>query len=137
MFSLIIGVVTVALVAVILLATMYYGGSAFYTAGPKAKAAQLTTEAEQLRTAIQMFLVDNGKLPSKLEDLTAEGKYLRNTPENWKSTSQFFTNESYQVEKDTCLIFNQQRGVPFVPECTDEVYRNVTVCCRNNLMSVN
>lgn len=135
MFSLIIGVVTVAMVTVILLATMYYGGSAFYAAGPKAKASQLTTEAEQLRTAIQMFLVDNGKLPSKLEDLTAEGKYLKNTPENWKSTSQFFTNESYQVEKDTCLIFNQQRGVPFVPECTDEVYRNVTVCCRNNLMS--
>lgn len=137
MFSLIIGVVSVALVATLLLATLYYGGNVFYSAGPKAKAAQLTTEAEQLRTAIQMYLVDTGELPTKLEDLTAEGKYLKNTPDNWKSTSQFFTNESYEVEKDTCLIFNQQRGVPFVPECTDEVYRNVTVCCRNNLMSVN
>jgi len=134
MFSLIISVISVLLVSILLMASIYYGGSAFINAGPKATAAQLSIEAEQLRTAIQMYLVDNGHLPTSLEDLTKDGRYLRNTPDNWRSSSQFFTNESYSVEEDTCLIFNRQRGIPFVPECTDEVYRGVTVCCRNNVM---
>lgn len=135
MFSLIISIISVGLVITLALATLYYGGDAVLASGPRAKATQLTSEAEQLRLAIQMFLVDEGRLPTNLAELTADGKYLQNAPDRWASTSQFFTKSTYDVEKDTCLIFNTSRGIPFVPECTDEVYRNTTVCCRNTLMS--
>lgn len=135
MFSLVITTLSIALAAAVAVAALYFGGAAFTNAGPKAKAAQLTAETEQLRTAIQMYVVDHGKLPTKLDDLTDNGTYLRSPPDNWRSTSQFFTNEAYDVGRDTCLLFNRQRGIPFVPECTDEAYRNVTICCRNSLMS--
>lgn len=136
MFSLIIGTISVVLVAILVLASIYYGGEALIASGPKAQAARLTNEAEQLRLAIQMYVVDHGRLPERLSDLTADGKYLKNTPTDWEDSSQFFTKSTYDVEKDTCLQFNISRGIPFVPECTDEVYRGVTVCCRNTLMSV-
>ncbi len=137
MFSLIIGIISVILVAILVLATIYYGGDALVAAGPKAQAARLTNEAEQLRLAIQMYVVDHNKLPEKMADLTDNGRYLKNAPTDWQDSSQFFTKSTYDVEKDTCLQFNVSRGIPFVPECTDEVYRNVTVCCRNTLMSTN
>lgn len=135
MFSLLVSIVSIALVIVLALATLYYGGDAMLASGPKAQAARLTSEAEQLRLAIQMYVVDHNRLPQNLSELTADGKYLKDAPESWNSTSQFFTKSTYDVEKDTCLQFNTSRGIPFVPECTDEVYRNVTVCCRNSLMS--
>lgn len=135
MFSLIIGTISVVLVAILVLATLYYGSDAYFQAGYKATASQLTNEAEQLRVAIQMYETDNGKLPETLADLTANENYLKKVPDSWGNSSQYFTKSTYDVNQDVCLQFNIAHGVPFVPECTDEVYRNSVVCCRNTVMS--
>lgn len=135
MFALITTLIAVALVAALSMVTIYYGGKSVSSAGPKAVATQLTNEAEQMRIAIQMYVVDHGKLPTNLDELVDQ-KYLQSVPDSWRGTSQYFTAEPYELEKDACLQFNTSRGVPFVPECTDEAYRNVTVCCRNTLMSI-
>lgn len=134
MFSLIITLISVALVALLSLATIYYGSDSFFKAGEKATASRLTAEAEQLRTAIQMFVVDNNRLPANLQELVDQ-EYLKDPPANWGSTSQYFTSSNYEISQDVCLQFNTQRGVPFVPECTDDAYRNMTLCCRNTIMS--
>ncbi len=135
MFSLIISGISVFLVAILALATVYYGSDAYFQSGYKATAAQLTNEAEQLRLAIQMYETDHGKLPETLADLTVDETYLRKVPDSWGNSSQYFTKSTYDVNQDVCLQFNIAHGVPFVPECTDEVYRNAVVCCRNTLMS--
>lgn len=131
MFSLIITIISIVLVIVLAAATIYYGGTSYFSSADKATATRLSLEAEHIRTAIQMYQTDHqGKLPDSLEDLTKDGVYLKNTPDNWGGSTNFFSN-SYDVNKDVCLQFNTERGLPLVPECTDEVYRYQTVCCRN------
>jgi hypothetical protein len=51
MFSLIITIISIALVAALALATIYYGGNAFNKGSESAKAAQLINEGQQLNGA--------------------------------------------------------------------------------------
>lgn len=131
MFSLIIGTITVALVALLVLATIYYGGSAISVSGYKATATKVSTEIEQIRMATQMYESDKGVLPKSLEDLTANGTYLSGIPSDWSSQSQYFTKSADTVTADVCLQFNTARGIPLVPSCNDAIYAGTIVCCAN------
>lgn len=132
MFSLIISMISIALVVLLALATLYYGGTAFGSGAAKARATQLVNEVEQLRTAIQLFQTDNNRLPASFQELL-DGNYLKDVPNQWTDAENFFTSRigdsSMSVQADTCLIFNQNRGIPFVPSCSDELYRQMVVCC--------
>lgn len=79
MFSLIITVVSIALVAVLALATLYYGGSAFERGRAESEAARLTNQAEQLMGAAELFRVDHGRQPDDLAELVAT-RYLKAIP---------------------------------------------------------
>jgi hypothetical protein len=127
MFSLILSIVATGLILVIALASIFYGGSAWQNGQSKAKAARLNIETEQLRAATQYFKAENQRLPVDLAELV-NTKYLKNSPTEWGGATNFFTN-SVSIDEDTCLIFNQGRGIPFVPTCDDPVYRNLVVCC--------
>lgn len=56
MFSLIITIISIALVTALALATIYYGGSAFRQGGDAAAAAQLINEGQQLSGAATIVL---------------------------------------------------------------------------------
>ncbi len=58
MFSLIITIISIALVAALALATIYYGGSAFNRGSDGAKAAQLINEGQQLNGAVAIAKAD-------------------------------------------------------------------------------
>lgn len=58
MFSLIITIISIALVAALALATLYYGGSAFNKGSAGATAARLINEGQQLNGAIQVLRAD-------------------------------------------------------------------------------
>lgn len=133
MFSLVLTFISIALVTMLALTAIYFGGSKFFTYNAKASAAQLSSETEQIKTAIQMYMVDHNKLPSSFEDLTKDGVYLRNAPESWESTSQFFSKGGQDVSQYVCAEFNLARGIPFVPACSDENYREVVVCCQDDI----
>jgi hypothetical protein len=59
MFSLIITIISIALVAALALATIYYGGSAFNRGSDGARASQLINEGQQINGAVTMFLADS------------------------------------------------------------------------------
>lgn len=60
MFSLIITVISIALVAVLAVASIYYGGSAMSQGTAKANASTLVNHGQQLNGANAMFKNDNG-----------------------------------------------------------------------------
>lgn len=130
MFSLVITLISVALVSVLAVTAIFYGGHSWTTGMAKTKAAQLSSEADQLIAAVNLFRVDNKRLPTSLAELTAAGKYLTSVPPSgWEGSSTFFQFAREDLDKDICLAFNAKRGIPFVPPCSDELYRSTVVCC--------
>lgn len=86
MFSLIITIISIALVAALALATIYYGGSAFTRGGDAARAAQLINEGQQINGAFTLARADvqagGGTVPATLADLVA-ANYLSQAPNGW------------------------------------------------------
>ncbi len=58
MFSLIITIISIALVAALALATLYYGGSAFNRGSDAADAARLINEGQQINGAVAIAKAD-------------------------------------------------------------------------------
>jgi hypothetical protein len=59
MFSLIITIISIALVAALALATLYYGGDAFNQGRAGAEASKLINEGQQLNAAVQLSKATN------------------------------------------------------------------------------
>jgi hypothetical protein len=79
MFSLIITIIAIALVAALALATIYYGGAAFNVSSSRTHATSLINQGEQIIAAAKLYYLDNGHAVSSLSTLVAEG-YLSSIP---------------------------------------------------------
>jgi hypothetical protein len=80
MFSLIITIISIALVAALALASIYYGGNAFTSGSAKSAAASVVNQAQQISAAWVMYANDNGGSdPADLATLVS-GKYLQVVP---------------------------------------------------------
>jgi hypothetical protein len=79
MFSLVITVISIALVAALALATLYYGGKAFSAGAAGATAAKVITQGEQLLGASELYRVKTGQWPLSSQHLVDEG-YLKSFP---------------------------------------------------------
>lgn len=85
MFSLIITIVAIALVAALALATIYYGGTAFNKGATAADAARAISQGQQIQGAMDLFRADFTRWPTKEEMLGANEKgfvYLRSWPDS-------------------------------------------------------
>lgn len=130
MFSLIVSIIGIALVAVLAVATLYYGGGSYIGWSEKAKAAQLADETQQIQAAVLLFKEDNLRLPLTSSELTQNGTYLKAMPAGWEDgNAAFKTNSGNGISESTCLDFNKKKNIPFVPKCSEEAYRQVVVCC--------
>lgn len=114
MFSLIITIISIALVTALALATIYYGGSAFRQGGDAAAAARLINEGQQLSGAAAVFNAAEVTPMAALSDLTtakADGtKYLASAPAGWTLD---VATKSFQVAnvKDViCGKVNEKAG---------------------------
>ncbi len=101
MFSLIITIISIALVAALALATIYYGGSAFNRGSADARAAQYINEGQQINGAFAMAKADaqagtyTGALAA-LSDLVT-GKYLAQAPAGWTIGTGDYANAVVRV----------------------------------------
>ena len=137
MFNLIVSFIAIALVAVLAIAGVYYGGTSLNTAGEKAYATRLINETEQIKGAVALFKADAGRLPENLNELLEDGKYLQQAPSpDWRGDLSFIQLTNKSVTADICLTFNQNRGIPFVPSCNDEVYKGTVACCKEEAVYV-
>ena len=87
MFSLIITIISIALVAALALATLYYGGTAFNKGSTGATAARLINEGQQINGAVQILKADKaanavtGTEPTTVTTLAPN--YLSQVPAGW------------------------------------------------------
>lgn len=91
MFSLIITIISIALVAALALATLYYGGAAFNKGAAGATAARLINEGQQINGAVALYRADVGAgssaaVVTDLAGLVTEG-YLSSVPADFAATT--------------------------------------------------
>ena len=85
MFSLLITVVAVVLVACLALATIYYGGAALNRSSTNAQATQLVVQGQQILGAVELFYTDNARYPTDLDELVST-QYLSSVPQGFSGT---------------------------------------------------
>ena len=79
MFSLIVTVISIALVAALAIATLYFGGEAFNQGTLEAKASTVVNQAQQIDGANTIYRTDEGSYAGNLSnDLVSD--YLGSTP---------------------------------------------------------
>jgi type II secretory pathway pseudopilin PulG len=79
MFSLIITLIAIALVAALALATLYYGGPAFNQGADRAQASKVTSQGIQILGAMELYKAETGAYPLALTDLVSNN-YLKSIP---------------------------------------------------------
>lgn len=126
MFSLIITILSIALVAALALATIYYGGPALKNHQANAAAARIANEGQQLQGSLTLHKSETGVAASSMDDLVARN-YLASAPKGWEMGEGFVfqAESSYQV----CLAANKKLGLDSVPDCSDANYASQPVCC--------
>lgn len=130
MFSLIITVVSIALVAVLAFLAIYYGGDAWTNSNQKAMAAKTINGGQQIAGAVQMYRNDTGNVPADLSELTSNnGKYLSAIPEGVWATGT--DSVVAAVTEAQCMEINNQLGLSLtsVPSCSDAKFSSTSVCC--------
>ena len=78
MFSLIITVISIALVAALAISTLYFGGSAFGEGTTEAEVSTLINQGTQIDAARQLYRVKEGSDAGDINDLVSE--YLASVP---------------------------------------------------------
>lgn len=79
MFSLIVTVLSIALVAVLALATLYYGGASWAHGGAASHAATLANQGYQILASMTLYYIAHGAYPATLEELVS-AQYLATVP---------------------------------------------------------
>lgn len=80
MFSLIITIISIALVAALALATLYFGGDAFNQGSAKAAAATVVNQAQQINGANTLYYLDNQAYATNVDTQLVDGDYLASEP---------------------------------------------------------
>jgi hypothetical protein len=130
MFSLIITIISIALVAALAVASIYYGGAAFTSGKLNAEAARYLNESTQIEGALAIYKNDNGgSVPAAVSALSPQ--YLRAVPSgNWSFYDDFYATSV--PSEALCIAANKKADVdlPTVPSCADAAVNNYkTVCC--------
>lgn len=150
MFNLIITVISIALVAVLAIATIYYGGSVWSRQGDEAAAVRVLNEAAQVKGAVELYRNDHaGSAPADLDALVPT--YLKSIPTNTTSTWTVVGEHAVSVigpsvaaagvtETEiaqalaSCMTINEKLGLGSqVYSCLDPAVANVQVCCDTEL----
>lgn len=113
MFSLIITIISIALVAALALATLYYGGSAFNRGSAGAEASRLINEGQQLNGAVAIAEADaaaGGTAVTTWEGLVT-GNYLSQLPSGLGLTGTAAIGVvTKTVSADVCTEVNKRAG---------------------------
>jgi hypothetical protein len=116
MFSLVISIIAIALGAVLLFSTAYYGGDSLNEGTVKAKVSQFKNEAHQISSALTLYKVENGGFNtddgSEFSWQTLVDKeYLKQLPQSGLSEDGSTTLFSWGIRDN----------VIFLPNVSDEV----------------
>lgn len=139
MFSLIIAILAIILVALLAAATIYYGGDSFNKGNSKAKAAEILNQAEMIKGAFTAYKIEQGtieinaidcnvsqdKYDNCLEPLVTK-QYLTDIPQGvkgWYIDNDKVLRRTLQDDVKACAIANYVNGavgIPGNPENIDD-----------------
>lgn len=131
MFSLIVTIVAIALVVVLAVATIYYGGHQFLQGKARAQAAQYLHTGEQIAGAAHLYATDrSGAFPDNV-DILVEQKYLTANPDvGWFFDGNGYVVRNGNVSEEICLAANAEFGLEGpVPDCSDPTLNPLIPCC--------
>jgi len=119
MFSLIITVISIALVAALAVASVYYLGGQAKSAGAKVAAAEYMNIGETIKGAINMYRATNGnQMPADIDALVAAELLGSDLGGTWALAGDNVTQADIDV--DTCAIVNLMiHDEEVVYNCTD------------------
>lgn len=132
MFSLIIAILAIILVALLAAATIYYGGDSFNKGNSKAKAAEILNQAELIKGAFTAYKIEQGTIEINAVDCSSDDKKYDNCLEPL-ITKEYLTDipqgaEGWYIDKDkvlrrtlkedvkACAIANYVNGAVGVPQ---------------------
>lgn len=115
MFSLIITIIAIALVAALALATIYFGGTAWTQGSDKATASRYINEASQISAAVDLYRANNGgAYPAAVDDL--KPTYLKTLPDGpWAFAQDRIVRTG--LTHDQCLAANKLVNINEVQTC--------------------
>lgn len=137
MFSLIITIIAIALVAALVLATVYYGGNALNKSSDSANSAEVLNKGNQIQGAFELYRADHGHLPvgtaDEIKSVLISSEYLKSWP-SAKSSSQWGLINDYAtlsgLTQSQCESINQQMlGSPTIPACSATGNEGKSYCC--------
>lgn len=131
MFSLIIAILAIVLVALLAAATIYYGGDSFNKGNSKAKAAEILNQAELIKGAFTAYKIEQGTIEINQVDCDSslekydnclapliEKEYLTDIPqgaEGWYIDRSKVLRRTLYNDIKACAIANYVNGAVGVP----------------------
>jgi hypothetical protein len=114
MFSLIITIISIALVTALALATIYYGGSAFRQGGDAAAAAKLINEGQQLSGAAAIVEATGETNAAFTQQALVDAKGLQSKISSYAETAVdrgFTSLTATDIKAAVCLKVNEKAGL--------------------------
>jgi hypothetical protein len=115
MFQLIIAVIAIALVLLLVIAAMYFGGDIYNESGARAAYAKNVNSATQIEAAMQLYYHDNAKdapfQDKALLNYLYENKYLKDIPPgDWKVNPEALYKPIEIQDVQQCSAMNKAAG---------------------------
>lgn len=126
MANMILTVIAVALVAIIVVIGVFYGGVAFSSYQAEANASRLINEAEQIAGTVSLYANEQYVLPSSITELV-EKEYFSEAPAKgvntrWRLSKGYAVNEigTGTPVHQSCLSARKRWGFDAEKYCADE-----------------
>lgn len=139
MFSLIITVISVALVVALIVSMMYHGGDVYDKGQVEARAAQSVNEVSQIQAAMVSYNANTGEQVPNIATLAPD--YLKTVPTGWGSTSlpsqtafeaSLLNQGSDAANLAVCEQVNVKLGKTATPPLCSEIASDYAGCCVEN-----
>lgn len=133
MFSLIITIISIVLVAALAIATIYYGGIALNSSSDKAVIARKMNEAQQIKGAAAVYLSDHPEATSFTIAQLVTDSYLKDAPADWSAVSANVAGSDVQT-LEMCTQLNTMLGNAWAsttPPTCSSLAAGTEACCSN------
>lgn len=128
MFSLVVTIIAIALVLLLLAATMYYGRSSMLKSGAATAATDSINRLSQVDAALSLYAADHdGALPDTVTTLVQD-HYLKANPDPTITFQPDYVVRPVATQ-DICLDIDIKLGLTSIPSCSDPSIVGKSYCC--------
>lgn len=116
MFQLIIAILSIALIATLAIASVYYGGDAFTSGSAKAGAATMVSQAQQISAANVLFQSTNAGANAADVTTLVSDNYLQSAPQMPESVG-----DNLDLDQDSGVVYGQVANESICSQINDQL----------------